>query len=322
VLAFLLWKFPVSITQVTGTLGAANPLMLALILALLLNQYVVSSLKWRSILASHEIHLPLTKLVRIYMVGSFFGAFLPSTYMGDVVRIADVGRATGRTFESASAVVFERISGLGALAAVGSVASFGMRGRLQDPIFGALGLAFLAIAAGVVGVFIPGVVERLGWVLVQAPRMIRRPFEKVAGAVTHYRARPRLLAAVAAWSFLFQLLAYSIFYSYGRAIGLEIPYLYCLSFVPVVYLLEALPISIAGIGPREVGVVYFLERIGLGASEAIALSITVLVCRYSVILLGGILFAMSGGGAAAHAARSQPAGADAQAASPAGAPRQ
>lgn len=295
-IGLLLWKYPISLEAVTNTFRSLDLALLILILALLFNQYVISCIKWGAILRSHGIRLPLAALIRSYMMGTFFSSFLPSSYMGDIVRIADVGRATGRSYESASAVVLERLSGLAALAFVGCLASFHIGGRFDEPVFTFLSLVFLAIVVILVAVFIPGVLELAEAVVRRVPvGILRRAFEKVAGAALHYRNRPRLLARVLLWSFAFQIMAYTIFYLYGRAVDIAIPYFYCFAFVPVVYLLEALPISIAGIGLREGGLIYFLQKVGYGASEAISLSILVVSCRYSMSLSGGLVFLLRGG---------------------------
>jgi uncharacterized protein (TIRG00374 family) len=287
-IAILIWKYPISWVSVVGTFHQVRPLF---------NQFVLSSIKWQLILRTHDIHIRLPSLVRSYMIGNFFSAFLPSSYMGDFVRIADVGRASGRAFESASAVVLERLSGLAALAATGTLASYYITARYEEPAFKTLALLFLLIAILLVSVFVPGVLRLMRSVISRIPvGTVRRLFDKVSGVVQHYRSRPRLLLQVLFWSFAFQLMAYTIFYLYGQAIGLDVPYLYCYAFVPVVYLLEALPISVAGIGLREGGLIYFLSKVGYTSSEAIALSIVVVSCRYTMNLTGGLLFLTRRGG--------------------------
>jgi hypothetical protein len=292
-LGLLLWRFPISVEAVVSTLGAIRLPILFVAMILLFNQFVISSLKWRAILRSHGIRLPLARLVRSYMIGSFFSAFLPSSVGGDVVRVVDVARTTGRGFESASAVVFERLSGLAALACVGTVASFYVARAFGEPAFLRLGVLFGMLCAFLVIAFVPGIVEATDRLFGRLPfGTIQRAYERVRGSVVHYRRRPGLLVHILALSFLFQLMAYTIFFLYGRALDLPVPYVYYLAFVPVVYLLETLPVSVAGIGLREGGLLYFLGKMGLTATEAISMSIVVLTCRYTVSLSGGLLFAL------------------------------
>jgi uncharacterized membrane protein YbhN (UPF0104 family) len=267
----------------------------ALALVLLFNQYVLSAMKWRAILRSHAIDLPLGLLARSYLIGNFFSTFLPSSYGGDVVRVLDVARRTGRGFESASAVVFERLSGLAALAAAGGGASLWLSDGGAEPLFLSLGVMFLGMAAALVFSFtrpVLGAFRRLAGMA--PPGAPRRLAMRILDAIEHYRSRPRLLVVVVLYSFAFQLMAYTIIFIYARALHLPLPYTYCLAFVPVIYLLEALPISVGGIGLREGGLVFFLERLQFSSSEAISLSILIVSCRYVMNLAGGALYAFGG----------------------------
>jgi acetyltransferase-like isoleucine patch superfamily enzyme/uncharacterized membrane protein YbhN (UPF0104 family) len=292
-LYLLLRRYPISLDTVGETFRSVNLPLLALALVLLFTQYVLSSIKWRLILESHGIRLPLGLLVQSYLIGNFFSAFLPSSYMGDFVRIADVSRRSGRTFESASAVVLERLSGLAALTAAGCAASLYIRRAYDQPVFGRLAVFLGGVLLLLIVAFLPGVLPLLRRIAGRIPiRLARKVVDKVDGAVSHYRSLPWLLAGILFWSFAFQAAAYTIFYIYGRALHIPLPYVYCFAFVPVVYILEALPISIAGFGLREGGLIYFLGLIGLSSSEAVALSIIVLSGRYAMNLVGGVLFAM------------------------------
>jgi len=289
-IALLLWRYPIQWAEIAATLRGADPLLLALSLLMLVNQFVLSSLKWRLVLRSHAIEVPFSRLFRTYLIGTFLGSLLPTGYLGDLARMADIGKATGRRLESASAVVLERLSGLVALALIGAVASLHFARVNRDSTFGALALTFIGVAALVVLAFVPGFAERLRALAERLPwSAARRVVDGVTTSILHYRSRPRLLAQVLALSFFFQALAASIVYLHARTLHLPVPFGYCLAFVPVMAMLEALPISIAGIGPRDGTLVYFLGRIGIGASSAISLSILILAARYAVILVGGVL---------------------------------
>ena len=292
-LYLLLQRYPISLATVGETFRSASLGLLAIAVVLLFNQYVLSSIKWQIILRSHGIRLPLGLLVQSYMIGNFFSAFLPSSYMGDFVRIADVSRRTGQSFESAAAVVLERLSGLAALTAAGCAASIYIWQTYDQAVFGRLAWLLGGVLLLLIGVFLPGVLPLLRGIAGRIPvRFVRKAVDRVEKAVTHYRGQPGLLVQILGWSIAFQVAAYTIFFIYGRALHIPLPYVYCFAFVPVVYILEALPISIAGFGLREGGLIYFLGLIGLSSSQAVALGILVVSGRYSMNLVGGLLFAM------------------------------
>ena len=61
--------------------------------------------------------------------------------------------------------------------------------------------------------------------------------------------------------------------------------------VPLIYLTEALPISINGLGVREGAFVFFFTKIGVSKEEAFAVGLLVISIRYIfIMLMGGSLF--------------------------------
>ena len=63
-------------------LAGIQPQWLVAAFALLLTQTVISSVKWKLILDSDDIQLPLLYLFRIYLVGGFVSQFLPTSFGG------------------------------------------------------------------------------------------------------------------------------------------------------------------------------------------------------------------------------------------------
>ncbi len=200
-LGLLVRRYPITLDSVLRSLAAIEAGALLLALGLLFNQNVLSAFKWRLILVSHGIELPLVVLIRTYMIGRFFGSFMPSSYGGDLVRIADVARRTGRSFESASSVVLERLSGLTALAAAGAMASAYLAWRLADPALARASALFLALLCLLVGIFVPGA-SSLGRSLSERVPMqgFRRLAGKILDTVGFYGRKPRLLASILACS--------------------------------------------------------------------------------------------------------------------------
>jgi glycosyltransferase 2 family protein len=58
----------------------------------------------------------------------------------------------------------------------------------------------------------------------------------------------------------------------------------------MIYVVEAAPISIGGIGIREGAFVFFFTQVGLSIEQAFALSIIVLFGRLCCAVTGGVLY--------------------------------
>jgi uncharacterized protein (TIRG00374 family) len=123
----------------------ADPFMLVLALVLIVAALLVSALKWQRLVSSQGLEIPTRKLFGYYLVGLFFNNFLPTNIGGDVMRIRDLAKHTGRTTEAVASVVSERLLAALALAltaAIGLLLSYGV----SRPFAGVV-LAILALTA-------------------------------------------------------------------------------------------------------------------------------------------------------------------------------
>ena len=124
---------------------------LAVAYGLMILNTVVSSAKWKILLAADSIRMPFHSLWASYLIGSFFNLFLPSTIGGDAYRIADVGRRTGKTARAAASILSDRITGFFALSVYGFGAALLARPLVQrwENWFVLPSLAAMLLLAGV-----------------------------------------------------------------------------------------------------------------------------------------------------------------------------
>ncbi len=74
-----------------------------------------------------------------------------------------------------------------------------------------------------------------------------------------------------------------------RAVGEEIPFIYIIEVVPIVFFIGFIPITIAGMGTREAALIYFFSTY---ASDSTNITVGLLFCllRYWALALLGIPF--------------------------------
>src|SRR5205807_434613 len=127
--------------------------------------------------------------------------------------------------------------------------------------------------------------------LLPAGNRIRRQVETELGPFWRDRV---LLVRVAVASLAFHLTQVGVQYVLARAVGVALPFSYCLVYHPVISLMTALPLSVAGLGVREGGYLYFLTRIDVDDSIAVTLGLLWFALPGLAWLVGGALFVASG----------------------------
>ncbi|MGH7822607.1 MAG: lysylphosphatidylglycerol synthase domain-containing protein, partial [Candidatus Binatia bacterium] len=211
---------------------------------------------------------------------------------GDAVRAIDAGRKSGRTVASATSVAADRVLGFAAIAIVClSGLAAGSASTLAPGLRFAAAALSLAIVVGSVLAFSGW----LPWLAAFAARsrvgFLERSFASAAKSVAAYRESgclPRwILVSVGA-----QLIVVVVVWMIAHALALGVPLSYFFVIVPLVGIVESMPISIFGIGTRDVSYVYLLGLVGVEEARALSLSVAYLMLTILYALLGGVVFAV------------------------------
>jgi uncharacterized membrane protein YbhN (UPF0104 family) len=265
-------------------LASVRPAPFALAALVFIGGQLLSSVKWWLLGRSVGLDRPLGDYARFYFIGMFFNLFGLSTIGGDVARGLYLGDGR-RPALALNSVLFDRVSGLAILMALGAVALLVFPGHgLPWPLAGA------TIVVGAVLVLAWWSCPRLVRFLPAENRVVRMVQTELE---PFWRDRRMLLRAVGV-SVAFHLSQVAVQWVLVRAAGARVPLSYCLIFHPLISVMTALPVSVAGIGVREGGYLYFLTRIDV--EDSIAVTVGLLWFALTVVggLLGGALFVLSG----------------------------
>ncbi|MDD3618813.1 MAG: lysylphosphatidylglycerol synthase transmembrane domain-containing protein [Desulfobulbaceae bacterium] len=301
---FFLFKFLVSGTlffllyqqtpleKILSLFAGCNFPLLMLVFFILLANTTFSALKWRLLLMSDGVDIPLRKLVVSYLIGGFFNVFLPSNIGGDSYRIYDVAQKSRQTVKSVASVLADRLTGFFALVCLSLISAL-----LAAPGMGnfmvvllPLGLLLLLLAA----LYMVWKRKPVHWVLRitcldRFPALVRI-VEKFFATFSRYGSERGTVRRVMLISFIFQFLMILAVYLMALSLHIAVPFMYFGAFVPLITLMEALPISIYGIGVRDVGYVYFFGLAGMTDLETRSLALLFLAMTLCYSMIGGLLY--------------------------------
>lgn len=252
---------------------------------LLLGQVGISALKWQRILRSDGVAMRLTFLFKTNLIGGFISLFLPTSFGGDVYRVVAARGVNQDLAKSASSVVFDRLSGFFALI---SICMIGYVALPEQP-YGAL--VALIYVVGVTGFLVSSSDTAIRLISAVEIAIVKKGV-KILRSFRAYRTHRRLLTIVLLLAFAFQLNVVVINKVYTLALGIEVDFALLVVIVPLIYLTEALPISINGLGVRESAFAFFFAMNGLTVEQGIAVSLLIVAERYLLGIAGGsLLFA-------------------------------
>jgi len=277
-----------------AALTRVHPAVLPVAVVVGVFSLVVSAYQWQSLLRSERIHFDLAKLINLYLVGMTFSHFLPTGMGGDVVKAFYVGRESGNSAGSASAVVMSRVTGFFGMLFVAFPALIIWHAHFTRNIV----LLFVSLSLGV-GSMIVGAVfsARLLPGLFKGKWAKRRLFAsaiRIGDALSMSARRPRSLCVATLFGILFHVVACLNYYSFALALGMDVPLHFYFVAIPLASLAAFLPISINGFGVRESAFVYVFSTIHVAVTTSLLLAFLVDVQVLFFGAIGGCIYLTMG----------------------------
>jgi len=283
----------VSLPEIGRSLAGLNLAWVALAFSLHIFGLLISAYRWQILARAQGDEVPLFYLVKSYLVGTFFNNFLPTRFGGDVVRIWDGSKYSQSVLKSSAIVVVERATGLVVLFLFALLASlFRLDMARRIPVI------WVSLLVGLGGLFLA-----VFFLSPPAGRLISRlPDQgfpgrlkvKVLGfreIILAYRHRPALFRQALAWALLLQLNVILYYFLIGRAFNLRVAFLDYFIFIPIVLLIQIIPVTIGGLGLREGAYIALFLYYGVAAQTAVSFSLVAdLAIGLLVGLIGGIIY--------------------------------
>jgi hypothetical protein len=230
----------------------------------------------------------------VWAIG-FFAASITPGKVGDAVRALYVSRETGRGLgESFLTVFMDRLMDLVVVLVTGVLTILVFSYRYTDMPSIWVIVAASAAALGLVYLVLNRpLMRKLAGPLVRAltPQKYRAQLStQVDGfydALALYSRRRKATAFAVFLTLVFWAGIVLLAYTAARVLGIGVSLGYIALMMPMVTLVEIVPISISGIGTREAAVVFFFAAVGIGSAEAVAFSIMYLIAgTYLTALVG------------------------------------
>lgn len=275
------------IEELPARLGEVDPWAWLLAAGLQSGSVLIGVERWRRLLRWQSIDLAYGRLLRIYLVGRFVGAFTPGTTGLDVVRAVEVARETGETAKSTVVIVVEKVFGiLGlALCAVATL-PFG-----ADRFFGASAYS-VSILAALGSLALAWLVMHPVRLAVFARPLPAGPRAKLENVVERLSSTPPRFAEVVHLGVL-AMVSHSFTAACYAASGLSLRVdatlgeLIVVGYAIVVAMI--VPISAGGAGVREGTAVLLLRAIDVPASDAVLVAVLGYLATQPPAVVGGLV---------------------------------
>lgn len=274
----LVW---LSTTRILEQLGQISAATWAGVILLFLTGHAVSAMKWRMLIGSAGAPVSRFVALRAHAAGLCANLCLPSIVGGDVVRAGLAVRTTGHLEAVALGSLADRLVDTTALVGIAAAGAMFVAGPARASAITVLTGVGVVLAIAVVAAFVVVRAAPIG----RAPARLQRVVEKARDALAALFAAPGAAAVALGLSLAIQGGFVGLNLVLARAIGIELPTTTWMFAWPLAKLVALVPVSLGGIGVREVALVAFMAPFGVGATQAVAQS----VAWETVLIVAGLL---------------------------------
>lgn len=278
----------VDLKPVTEALAGIDPMGLLWALVWLLAAYGVAAWRLHVLCSSVGVFIPVRTLASSYAMGLFFNCVLPTSVGGDAVRIFYLSRH-GYDFRGLVVTgVVDRLLGFMTLGILSGIALMGVSVWFPQASNMSVFLGILLVvmtAAG--GAMVPLFARSLQrWAEHRPDRRLSVNIEHYGHSLRTLRAAPGALSGALGLSVLAHVLVTLSYLVCGDMLISNFPWQGYFIAAPLVMLLQILPISLGGLGVRELSTVGVLMWLGVDEAQAVALSLAYLGVVWLSVLPG------------------------------------
>jgi uncharacterized protein (TIRG00374 family) len=291
----------VDLPEMLNSIAGASPPLLLLAAFVHIPLILMKAGKWKLITHAFGSKAPLSRFMQAWLVGFVTGIATPG-------RIGEFSKACylrervsmGRALASIAVDRAIDIAVLFVLAILGAALFIYVYGGfIHAEIMVLMAVLFAAFLASVSLVLARGdIVKRFARPLFRrfvpgrykpGMKTAFREFYAGLGEIMKARTLVASSAVLSALSWLVIVFQCSLI---SMAISLRIDYAFLLSVIPVVTLLDALPVSVSGLGTRELALIFFLGIISIPMGAAVAFSILIFLLNYMLLVPFGLILWM------------------------------
>lgn len=297
-LGFVLWQ--VEWDQLKAVFVRINGWMFVSVLGVYVISQILVAGRWLILIRSQGIDLGLFSAVKLHFFGLFYNNAMISSVGGDVLRAWYVSKHTDKGDEAMVSVFVDRVMGLFGifLIALFSYLFFGQGIKLSSApqegggsetvssgLMWAVGILAVLVVLMLLGLLKSSFRQHVCDLSVRIYRKMLGLLHKSVGVLKIFWRRPLVFLVTLLLTLGLQSMTIGAFWLLGRNLGIEAPIRYYFVIFPGMWVVGALPISIAGVGVLEMGIALLFNQF---AQVPLEMGAGLSLCQRAIWLLASI----------------------------------
>lgn len=292
IVIFLYLLLTIDLPKVAETILRINLLFFSVAILITAVDIILKAFKWQLIFTSYNVSAPYSRFLKSWIVGLSLSLITPGK-LGDFAK-AYYLKDKAPLGKSLTTVMADRIIDLLTLFIL-AIIGLSIFATYYSPNTALLITTYILFGLFIAAIFLLSKKRIATFILKPfyyrlAPEKHKEKMKSVYGdfysGIGLILARKRLVIVVILLTFLIWLGTIFVIYFIGLSLGFDIPYTFLLIVFPIITLLEALPISFAGVGTRDATMIFFFSFLAIGAEASVSISLLYLLITYIFGFIG------------------------------------
>ena len=253
---------------------------------------LVMAIRWKVLLYFYQINAGLLKLLEIMFVSNAVGHLLPSGIGSDIIRVYELSKNRGCSEKVLASVFLDRVFGLISMLLVALLASwyafFSAQTGWTIPLLISLAVLMLPL-----GFFVTRFLLSKNITFSSKKKLLNKVinfYNRFIVALQQTDIPNYGYYVIILLSVLVQLIRSLVFMCIFIGLGADIAIIHYFVFIPIVFILMLIPVSIGGLGVRESALFAFYGPLGLSIATCTVAGLIFHALQLIMIIPGLIIF--------------------------------
>ena len=288
----LLLVYAADLEALKNSFYSINPNAILYAFALILLIRLVMAIRWKVLLYFYQINASLLKLLEIMFVSNAVGHLLPSGIGSDIIRVYELSKNKGCSEKVLASVFLDRVFGLISMLLVALFAAWYayFSTQMAWPIPLLISFSVLMLPAAF---FVTRFLLSKNISLNSKKKLLMKVtnfYNRFTIALQQTDIPSHGYYAIILLSVLVQLIRSLVFMCIFIGLGADIAIIHYFVFIPIVFILMLIPISIGGLGVRESALFAFYGPLGLSIATCTVAGLIFHALQLIMIIPGLIIF--------------------------------
>jgi len=270
----------------------ADVMILVVALGIVLSIRFVMAYRWQIVLRLYSVYPRFWNLLSIVFISNSVGHLLPGGIGVDVVRSYQLSKQEGVVAGIVASVFVDRVVGLLSMLLVAFFAAF------LGFLFNDLSWIYLvSTGGGLIAFFAMYSLRKVlaraqyGGLVTKGPlKFALSAFDKLVKSLSDVKLPTKVVLKLLLLSILVQMIRVLVFFLVFLALDVQLEFTLLMVFIPLLFIVMLMPVSIGGLGVREGALFLFLNPYGVSIEACTAAGLLFHLLQIISLLPGVLLY--------------------------------